>query len=120
MTQQRPGRVGNYELVEEFESDEASLRILRMEKTDQAIQAHIHRRSMQIYVALQGRVAVDRDGETRRLEPYQAVIIQPETVHAAYPETETAMILNISIPPMAADDQVPVPRFEASARWGAG
>jgi len=111
MTQPRPSRVGNYELLEDFESNDASVRILRMAKSAEAIQPHLHHRSTQIYVALEGQACVERDGHPTTIKPYEVLVIAPDTVHSAYAAGETAVVLNISIPPLTGDDQVLVPRL---------
>ena len=111
MTQPRPVRVGNYDLLEDFESNDASVRIIRMAKSAQAIQPHLHHRSTQIYVALEGQSYVECDGHPTLLKPYQVLVVAPETVHAAYPAGEIAVVLNVSIPPLKGDDQVLVPRL---------
>lgn len=108
----RPVRVGNYDLLEDFETAEATVRVLQMARTGQAIDQHVHERSTQIYVALQGRIRVEVDGAVRELAPYQATTIPAGSAHGAGPIGETAVLMNISIPPLRADDQLPVPRFE--------
>lgn len=109
---ERPVPVGNYELLEDLETGEATVRVLRMANTGQAVERHVHQRSAQIYVALQGRIRVEMDGATVVLEPYKATRIPAGTVHGAGPIGETAVLMNISVPPLTADDQVKVPRFE--------
>lgn len=39
---ERPVPVGNYELLEDFESPAATVRVLRMARTGQAVERHVH------------------------------------------------------------------------------
>jgi mannose-6-phosphate isomerase-like protein (cupin superfamily) len=118
MTSPRPSPVGTYEILQDFEAPEVSIRVIKMSGTGQSVGRHIHHRSTQVYIALQGRTTVDRNGELTHIEPYQTVVVAPETIHAAFPDGQSSIVMNISMPPLQADDQVPVPRFEASAAWG--
>ncbi len=110
----RPVPVGNYELLEDLETEEATVRVLRMANTGQAVERHVHERSAQIYVALQGRIRVEVDGAAVVIEPYRAMRIPAGSVHGAGPIGETAVLMNISVPPLQADDQIKVPRFESA------
>ncbi len=112
MTGPRPPRVGNYDLLEDFETDDATVRVLRMAPAGQSIQQHLHEKTTQIYVALQGRVRVEVEGKTVDLEPYRATVIPAGKAHGAGAVGETAILINTSIPPLAAADQIPAPRFE--------
>ncbi|HEX6031246.1 MAG TPA: cupin domain-containing protein [Tepidiformaceae bacterium] len=107
MRDDRPVPTGNYEVVQDFECPSASVRVLRLSGARESIEPHVHRRSMQIYVSLEGRAVVAVDGEERILEPYDAVAIWPGSAHGASPDGE-AILLNISVPPLARDDQLPV------------
>ncbi len=106
MQSSRPPQVGVYDLLQDFESPAVSVRVLRV-SSRQAIHEHVHRRSMQIYVALEGQVAVDCDGVETTIEPYQTVTVWPGTIHGARAAVGTAVVMNISVPPLGADDQVP-------------
>lgn len=108
MTTQRPALVGNYELLQDFDAAPASVRVFRLAGGAQAVQRHLHHHSAQIYVAIQGRVAIERDGVEVEIAPYEAVVVNPGTVHGARPIDGTAVVMNISVPPLAADDQTPV------------
>lgn len=74
-----------------------------------AVGSHVHRRSMQLYVALEGSVVVEVDGVETVLKPYEVLAVWPGSVHRASPLDGEAVVANISIPPLGADDQVPVP-----------
>lgn len=108
MTLPRPEPVGQYEILQDFEAtDQASVRVFRL--TNEAeVEAHVHHMTTQIYVAIQSRVIVERDGIAAPLDPYQAVMVPPGTVHRAYPAGAEAVLMNISVPPLKADDQVPM------------
>ena len=114
MTGPRPAHVGNYDLLEDFDTESATIRVLRMAPTGQTIQQHRHEKTTQIYVALQGRIRVEVEGKTIDLEPYRATVIHAGKPHGAAPAGETAILMNVSIPPLAADDQLPVPEFESA------
>jgi mannose-6-phosphate isomerase-like protein (cupin superfamily) len=106
MTNPRPAPVGLYHILQDFECPTASVRVFRMASTGDAVAGHVHRRSMQIYVALEGSVLVDVDGVETVLEPYGALPVWPGSKHSATPVGADAVLMNISIPPLAADDQV--------------
>jgi len=109
--------VGNYDLLEDFESDDATVRVLRLAPDGQSIQPHLHERTTQIYVALEGRLRVEVEGQATDLHPYRATVIPAGMAHRAVAIDEAAVLMNISIPPLAADDQIALPKFDAS---GAG
>lgn len=109
MTEQRPAPVGLYHILQDFECPTASVRVFRMKPGSEAIAGHVHHRSMQIYVAIEGTVLIDVDGVETTLTPYQAFPVWPGRQHSASPTGGEAVLMNISIPPLAADDQVPVP-----------
>ncbi len=115
MTNPRPAPVGLYQILQDFECPTASVRVFRMTSSGDAVAGHIHRRSMQIYVALEGSVLVDVDGVETLLEPYGALPVWPGSRHSATPAGADAVLMNISIPPLAADDQIasPLPQHEA-------
>lgn len=115
MTNPRPTPVGLYHILQDFECPTASVRVFRMASTGDAVAGHIHRRSMQIYVVLEGSVMVDVDGAETLLEPYGALPVWPGSRHSATPVGADAVLMNISIPPLAADDQIaaPLPEHEA-------
>lgn len=109
--------VGRYELLEEYSGPQLSVRVLRLRAGEESVQRHVHYRSTQVYVALVGRAVIDRDGEETTIEPYQALEVRPGVVHGARPYDEEAVVANISVPPLEADDQIPATRLE-SANWG--
>lgn len=108
MTTERPAPVGLYEMLQDFECPSASVRVFVMHGPGDAVGGHVHRRSVQIYVALEGTVVVDVDGTEHRLAPYAALPVWPGSVHRASPLAGPAIVMNISIPPLGPDDQLPV------------
>lgn len=100
--------VGDYEILQDFECPAASVRVFDLPVGMGAVGSHIHHRSMQIYVALQGAVMIEVDGVERTLLPYQAMAVWPGSVHRASPLDATATLMNISIPPLGMDDQLAV------------
>jgi mannose-6-phosphate isomerase-like protein (cupin superfamily) len=103
----RPALVGDYELLLDFESRGAGVRVLRL--IDAAgIEPHMHHRTRQIYVALEGMSVVEIDGIETEIAPYAALEVAPEQVHSARPAGATSLVMNISVPPLSTDDQVPL------------
>lgn len=108
MIVQRPTPVGLYQLLQDFDCPAASVRVFRMDGERDAVASHVHRRSTQIYVALRGTVMIDVDGMETVLAPYQALAVWPGQAHSASAIGGEVILMNISAPPLAADDQVPV------------
>jgi quercetin dioxygenase-like cupin family protein len=98
--------VGNYELVQDFDSPEASIRVFRVWAGGNSVQPHVHQHSTQYYVALEGRVTIERDGVETVLEPYEVLPVHRGVLHGAKATGAEAVVLNISVPPLRADDQV--------------
>jgi mannose-6-phosphate isomerase-like protein (cupin superfamily) len=107
-TLHRPVPVGNYEVLQDFERPNVGVRVLRLKRGTGAIEGHTHQRSMQMYVAIEGGVTVHIDGEQTLLQPYQAVPIWPGSAHSAEATMEDAVLLNISLPALSAEDQLPI------------
>ena len=105
MDPSRPPQVGIYEILQDFECPAASVRVFRVH-SGEAVLEHVHRRSMQIYVALEGEALVDCDGVETRIHPYETVTVWPGTIHGVHAATGTAVVMNISVPPLGNDDQV--------------
>lgn len=108
MIQHRPVPVGGYEILQDFECPDASVRILRLGPAEGAVEQHTHHRSMQIYVVLDGAADVTVDGEQMRLGKDDATAVWQGRVHGAAAAGAGAVLMNISIPPLSADDQLPV------------
>lgn len=107
MSAERPIPVGSYELLLDVENPDASIRIIRMELEADAIQAHVHRQSNQTYIVLEGSVAVEVDGVERILGRYESLDVPHGSLHRTRPLEGAAVVMNISTPPLAADDQAP-------------
>ncbi len=105
----RPEPVGNYDVLQDHEVRDASIRVIRMENTAEAVEPHLHHLSQQVYVALEGRAVIVVDGVEHTVEPYGSVTVPRGSVHTARPEGGTAVVMNISLPPLRADDQAPLP-----------
>jgi len=108
MTSTRPTPVGLYHLLTDFECPAASVRVFRMRGEGDAVGSQVHRRSMQMYLAIEGTVVVEVDGVETVLKPYEVLAVWPGSVHRASPLDGEAVVANISIPPLGADDQVPI------------
>lgn len=108
MDERRPIPVGVYEILQDFTCPTASVRVFRLAAEGDAVGGHVHRRSMQIYVALEGSVAVEVEGVELTLHPFDALPVWPGQKHRASPIAGDALLMNIAVPPLAADDQVPL------------
>jgi mannose-6-phosphate isomerase-like protein (cupin superfamily) len=109
----RPDKVGDYELLQDFENTSASIRIIRMAEGVQAVDPHVHQRSAQMYVCLEGTVAIELDGVETTITPYGVVSVPVRSLHSARPVNGPATVMNISVPPLAASDQAPfVPAYD--------
>lgn len=108
MANPRPIPVGIYELLADYESQRLSVRVFGLRSDAEHVDRHRHRRSTQVYVALEGAVAIERDGVETVLTPYDALEVVPGVIHAARAIDGTAVVMNISVPPLAADDQAPL------------
>jgi mannose-6-phosphate isomerase-like protein (cupin superfamily) len=105
----RPEPVGNYEVLQDHEMRDASIRVIRMDSAADAVEPHVHHRSQQVYFALEGRAVITVDGVEQTIEPYAAVTIPRGAVHTARPADGVAVVMNISLPPLTAEDQIPMP-----------
>ncbi|MBI5947550.1 MAG: cupin domain-containing protein [Chloroflexi bacterium] len=108
----RPPQVGTYELIQDYDSPAATVRVFRMRNTGDAVKPHVHAKSAQIYVAIEGALEVVIDGASRVIRPFETAYVPVGKTHGARPAGDSAVVMNISIPPLAADDQVAVPAAE--------
>ena len=104
----RPPLVGGYSLLEDFQSLAATVRVIRMDAESEEVKPHFHQRSSQVYVAVEGRVAVVVDGVETILTPYHALSVPRGAVHGIRPRDGAAIVLNLSVPPLAPNDQLAV------------
>ncbi len=104
----RPPLVGHYELLEDFVTEGASVRVIALDMPGEAVGLHIHEHSAQIYLALEGEVIVRCGDVEKRLRPYESLAVPRGVAHAVRPAGDVAVIANISTPPLDAADQVPV------------
>jgi mannose-6-phosphate isomerase-like protein (cupin superfamily) len=107
----RPQPVGAYEVIQDFENSSMSIRVIRMAAEAMAINAHVHQRSAQVYVALSGSVRIECDGVETVLRPYDVLSVPIGSLHRAHPVDGAAIVMNISVPPLAANDQAPATSF---------
>lgn len=108
MTATRPPIVGLYQLLQDFSSSEASIRVVRVAAGGHSVEPHVHQLSKQFYVALEGAVIIEVDGVETELTPFQVIPVPRGSMHAARSAGEEAVLLNISVPPLQPDDQVAV------------
>ncbi|MCA9821187.1 MAG: hypothetical protein KC470_01185 [Dehalococcoidia bacterium] len=108
MAEQRPIPVGIYELLTDFDAPKMSVRVFRLKEGKEHVDLHRHRISTQVYVALEGRAGIMRDGVEEIIEPHHAIEITPGVVHGARAVDGSAVVMNISVPALAADDQAPL------------
>src|SRR5262245_46485363 len=106
MSTARPTLVGSYDLLQDFVTDEISVRVFRLADAD-AVRPHLHHRSAQVYIALVGEVAIDHDGPSVTLRPFEAFEVRPGVVHGARAVSSDAVLMNVSAPPLESDDQLP-------------
>jgi mannose-6-phosphate isomerase-like protein (cupin superfamily) len=112
----RPIPAGAYDLLQDFQCSKASVRILRIPAQSKSVRKHVHARSAQIYVALEGRVLVELDGDWYPLDPYEALYVPIGSEHAASPAgEEPVVVMNISVPPLGPRDQKLLSRMKTPA-----
>ena len=107
MESRRPAPVGAYELLTDFESADMSIRILKLAGAAASVRPHRHARSAQVYVALEGTSVVEVEGVESVLTPFTALEVPRGALHTASPAGGTSLLMNISTPPLSADDQQP-------------
>ena len=109
MAQRRDSSVGDYEVLQQIDGRGATIRVFRAVRGAEALDRHLHRHSTQYYVALEGRIVIEHGDERATLQPYEAVTVEPGTTHRSYPVDEAAVVLTIYMPPVRAEDHIPVP-----------
>ena len=110
MTTPRPAQVGLYQVLQDYAGPTASVRVFKLKAGADAVGLHVHKKSAQIYVALEGMVVVDVGGQETALKPFDVLQVPAGAAHGASPAGGDAVLMNISVPPLEADDQVPVSR----------
>jgi len=108
MTSTRPPIVGRYELLQDFTSHAASIRVFRLSDDDRSVEAHIHQHTTQFYVLLEGNAVIELENVEHTLKQYEVLEVPRESLHGARAVGGEAILLNISVPPLRADDQVAV------------
>ena len=103
----RPRQVGQYEVIQDFQTSGLSIRIIRMDLATAAIGRHVHHKCEQVYVVMEGEVTVLRGDERLELGLHDVAAIPHGVPHGAFPRQGNAVVMNISTPPLDPDDQVP-------------
>lgn len=107
MTDQRPQLVGDYKLLQDFQNNSIGIRVLQMSSDDKQIEPHLHHHSAQVYIGLEGKAIVECDGVEHQVSAYDIVSIPRQSLHTARALDGPAVVMNISVPPLRADDQAP-------------
>lgn len=107
MASERPQIIGRYQLLGHLENAASTVRILRMEDGSQEVVPHVHNHSTQVYVVLSGKAAIEVDGVEQVIGMNEMVSVPLRSLHRANPVGGPAVVLNISVPPLRADDQAP-------------
>ncbi len=97
---------GDYTVISHHEFPESSLRVLRLEP-GQEIPAHLHHRSAQSYLVLEGSVEVRTDAVYVRLDRGEAIRVATGQVHALRPAGGPVVVVSISVPPLSSADHIP-------------
>lgn len=115
----RPQPVGAYDLLQDFACDEASVRVIELNTMATRVMPHKHEHCAQIYVALEGSTVVSVDGVETILHPYETRRVPAHSAHSAWPAGDApSVIMNISVPPLRADDQSPLSPADTGATPG--
>src|SRR5690242_243466 len=86
---------GDYTVQADHEYPECSLRILRL-RPGQTTGAHLHRRCMQSYLVLEGRIEVQVGDVYHNLAAGEAVRVPIGIVHTARPLDGAAVVVSVS------------------------
>jgi quercetin dioxygenase-like cupin family protein len=95
--------MGSYKVVGSVETEECSLRLLRLFEGE-TVGRHHHNNTTQTYFVLEGVVEVEVGDTTKMLRPYEIQRVAPGITHGLRSIGE-ALVLSISIPPLQMDDQ---------------
>ncbi|MEK7848991.1 MAG: cupin domain-containing protein [Chloroflexota bacterium] len=98
-------QMGDYKVVSSVQTEECSLRLLKLERGE-SVGRHHHQGTTQIYFVLEGEVETVMAGSTRRLRPYEMLRVPPGTPHGLH-APGMCLVLSISIPPLEMEDQHP-------------
>ena len=104
---ERPPIVGGYRLVQDYDAQEASIRVFRV-FAEGDVESHIHQHSKQFYVALDGKAIITVDGVETSIRPFEVLPVPVGSLHSARSADDEALLLNISVPRLRPDDQVSV------------
>ena len=77
----------NTDLAKQLDADTLGARLWRLEP-GQASTRHRHRRTVELYVVLEGTGRVRVDGDLLTLEPLSALLVEPDTVRQVFNDTD--------------------------------
>jgi len=117
VTAERITPVGKYDILTDYVTPGASVRVFRIHGAGERIDQHIHHKSTQIYLSIQGAARITVDGVEHIVGPYEALTVCPGIAHGAVPVGEEAILANISIPALEFDDQLPVEQDLEPPDW---
>ena len=106
ITAERPQQVGDYDILTDFITPGATIRVFRLEGPSEGIREHVHHKSTQMYLSIGGVARVRVDGVDHLLSPYEALTVPAGVPHGAVAIGEFAVLANISVPGLAPSDQL--------------
>ena len=98
-------QMGDYKVVSSVQTEECSLRLLKMERGE-SVAVHHHQITTEIYFMLEGEVDAEVEGIARRLRPYEMLRVPPGKEHGLHAPA-MCLMLSISVPPLDVQDQHP-------------
>ena len=81
----------NTDLAKQLEAETLGARLWRLEP-GQASTRHRHRRTVELYVVLEGTGRVRVDGDLLTLEPLSALLVEPDTVRQVFNDTDAEQL----------------------------
>ena len=81
----------NTDLAKQLDADTLGARLWRLEP-GQASTRHRHRRTVELYVVLEGTGRVRVDGDLLTLEPLSALLVEPDTVRQVFNDTDAEQL----------------------------
>ena len=92
-------RVENTDLAKQLQASTLGARLWRL-RPGQASTRHRHRAEHELYVVLEGRGRMRVDDELLTLEPFSAVLVEPDDARQLFNDTEAdALWLVVGAPP---------------------
>jgi quercetin dioxygenase-like cupin family protein len=81
----------NTDLAKQLDAETLGARLWRLEP-GQASTRHRHRRTVELYVVLEGTGRVRVDGDLLTLEPLSALLVEPDTVRQVFNDTDAEQL----------------------------